>query len=42
MSTNTQPLTPRKKFLSIDTWAVLVALATALLIRAGIVTHVPW
>jgi hypothetical protein len=42
MSTNTQPLTPRKKLLSIDTWAVVIALAAALLIRAGIVTRVPW
>ena len=42
MRANTQPLLPKKKLLSIDTWAVLVALAAALLIRAGILTHVPW
>ncbi|MGA2428864.1 MAG: hypothetical protein ABSH13_10210 [Candidatus Acidiferrum sp.] len=42
MSGNTQPLLPKKKLLSIDTWAVLIALAAALLIRAGILTHVPW
>ena len=42
MSANTQPLLPRKKKLSIDTWAVLIALAAALLIRAGVLTHVPW
>ena len=42
MSANTQPLLPRKKWLSIDTWAVLIALAAALLIRAGVLTHVPW
>jgi hypothetical protein len=42
MSANIQPLVPKKKLLSIDTWAVLVALAAALLIRAGILTHVPW
>jgi hypothetical protein len=42
MSANTQPLVPRKKFLSVDTWAVIVALAIALLIRAGVVSHVPW
>ncbi len=42
MSANSQPLLPRKKLLSIDTWAVLIALAAALLIRAGILTRVPW
>jgi hypothetical protein len=42
MSANIQPLLPKKELLSIDTWAVLVALAAALLIRAGILTHVPW
>jgi hypothetical protein len=42
MSTNTQPLLPKKKWLSLDTWAVLIALAAALLIRAGVLTHVPW
>ena len=42
MSANPQLLLPRKKLLSIDTWAVLIALAAALLIRAGILTSVPW
>ena len=28
--------------LSLDTWAVIVALAAALLIRAGIIPRVPW
>jgi hypothetical protein len=42
MSTNTEPLAPRNRFLSLDTWAVLIALTAALLIRAGVVTHVPW
>jgi len=42
MSANTQPLVPRKKVLSVDTWAVIVALIAALLIRAGVVSHVPW
>ncbi len=32
-----------KKFqLSLDTWAVLVALAAALLVRTGIISHVTW
>jgi hypothetical protein len=42
MNANPEPVVPREKLLSIDTWAVLVALAAALLIRAGILTHVPW
>jgi len=42
MSATTPPLPARKKWLSIDTWAVVLALAVALLIRAGILTHVPW
>jgi hypothetical protein len=42
MSTNTQPPLPKKKWLSLDTWAVLIALAAALLIRAGVLPHVPW
>jgi hypothetical protein len=28
--------------LSLDTWAVLVALAAALLIRLGIIPRIPW
>jgi hypothetical protein len=28
--------------LSLDTWAVLAAFLAALLIRAGILTHIPW
>jgi hypothetical protein len=28
--------------LSLDTWAVLVALVAALLIRAGVFKHIPW
>ena len=36
MSANTQPLISKKKWLSIDTWAVLIALAAALLVRAGV------
>jgi hypothetical protein len=42
MSTTNQPPPAQKKYLSIDTWAVVLALAAALLIRAGILTHVPW
>jgi hypothetical protein len=28
--------------LSLDTWAVLLALAVAILIRLGVISHVPW
>lgn len=28
--------------LSLDSWAVLLAFALALLIRAGVVKHIPW
>jgi hypothetical protein len=42
MSATNQPAPAKKKWLSIDTWAVVLALAAALLIRAGILTHIPW
>lgn len=28
--------------LSVDTWAVLVALALALLVRVGVLKHIAW
>jgi hypothetical protein len=28
--------------LSLDTWAVIIALLTAALVRFGILPHVPW
>jgi hypothetical protein len=28
--------------LSLDTWAVIVALLAALLVRAGVFKHIPW
>lgn len=43
MSTNAVPLSARKSWLlSVDTWAVLAALLAALLIRAGVLSRVPW
>jgi hypothetical protein len=30
------------KRISLDTWAVLFALAAALLIRTGVLKHIPW
>lgn len=43
MSPTPQPIPePKKRLLSLDTWAVLLALAAALLVRIGVLTHVPW
>ncbi len=28
--------------ISLDTWAVIFALVAALLIRAGVIKHIPW
>ncbi|MFZ3212974.1 MAG: hypothetical protein WA188_15835 [Terriglobales bacterium] len=28
--------------ISLDTWAVAIALAAALLVRAGVLKHIPW
>lgn len=43
MSTSTVSLNTRKGWLlSIDSWAVVAALLAALLIRAGVLTRVPW
>ena len=35
-------VTERKQWLSVDSWAVLLALAAALLIRSGVVKNIPW
>jgi len=34
--------TASKWKLSLDTWAVLVAFLLALLVRTGVLKHVPW
>ena len=33
---------PLPNRISLDTWAVLLALATALLVRVGILKTIPW
>jgi hypothetical protein len=33
---------PKRRLISLDGWAVLFALLAALLVRAGVVKHVPW
>jgi hypothetical protein len=43
MSVNQQTVSAKTKWLlSLDSWAVLAALAAALLIRAGVFKHIPW
>ena len=43
MATNAVSIGPRKnRLLSIDTWAVLLSLLAALLIRVGILARIPW
>lgn len=41
MTENSQ-VEQRKWRLSLDSWAVVVALLAALLIRAGVFKHIPW
>ena len=31
-----------KQWLSLDSWAVLLAFVIALLVRAGVLQHIPW
>jgi hypothetical protein len=43
MSAEENPAQVKKPWrLSLDTWAVLVALLAALLVRAGVLKHIPW
>jgi len=43
MSGKTETSTnPNSKRFSLDTWAVFLALLAALLVRAGVLKHVPW
>ncbi len=36
------PRAPRKAFLSLDVWAVVLSFALALLVRIGFIKTVPW
>jgi hypothetical protein len=38
----TQPAAKPSPKLSLDTWAVLLALLAAALIRLGAIQHIPW
>jgi hypothetical protein len=43
MSTaNSQTQTKSTPRISLDTWAVLIALAAAILIRTGVIHRIPW
>jgi hypothetical protein len=39
---NSQPNPKSNQRLSLDSWAVLLALAAAILIRAGVIHRIPW
>lgn len=38
----TSPRNSSKPWLSLDSWAVLIALLVAVLVRAGVLKTVPW
>jgi hypothetical protein len=40
--TNSQAPAKSAPLLSLDAWAVLLALAAAVLIRVGLIHHIPW
>jgi len=42
MSTTTNSPSHSRFRLSLDAWAVLIALAAAVLIRVGVIPKVPW
>jgi hypothetical protein len=42
MSVDAKAANTGRKWLSIDSWAVLTAFVLALLIRAGVFKHIPW
>ena len=42
MPNKSQSANKRTTRISLDTWAVLLALVAAALIRAGAIPHVPW
>jgi hypothetical protein len=41
-SANSQSQTKAAPRLSLDAWAVLIALAAAILIRVGLIHRIPW
>ncbi len=41
-NTNSQTQTKSAPRFSLDSWAVLIALAAAVLIRVGVIHRIPW
>ena len=39
---NSEVITTKRRGLSLDGWAVLLAFALAALVRAGVFKHIPW
>ncbi|MGB2624697.1 MAG: hypothetical protein WA857_19825 [Candidatus Acidiferrum sp.] len=42
MSAEENAVQVKKTWLSLDAWAVLLALLAALLVRVGVFKHIPW
>jgi hypothetical protein len=42
MGINANPTTAKRLRLSLDSWAVLLALAAALAVRLGVLKHISW
>lgn len=42
LPSTSKPPSPSKPQISVDNWAVLIALLAALLVRTGVVKVVPW
>jgi hypothetical protein len=42
MSSNVSSTVSKRLKLSLDSWAVLLALAAALAVRLGVLKHIPW
>jgi len=40
--TNGEVIVTKRRGLSLDGWAVLLAFALAALVRAGVFKHIPW
>ena len=42
MSNTNSPTQAKNPRFSLDTWAIVIALAAAVLIRAGVIHRIPW
>jgi len=41
-TTSTEEAPAKRPKISLDTWAVIFALAAGVLIRTGVIKHIPW